>query len=73
MITGDRSEVKRLVKLVKTWIFEDPCIMIVHSLLSDRKGGEIVFRWVFFYAGCSQILTSKTDGVVTSLQIRSSA
>jgi len=43
MITGDRSEVKRLVQLVTTWILEDPCIMIVHSLLSGRKGGEIVF------------------------------
>jgi len=49
MITGDRSEVKRLVKLVTTWIFEDPCIMIVHSLLSGRKGGEIVFRCFFVY------------------------
>jgi hypothetical protein len=73
MITGDRSEVKRLVKLVTTWIFEDPCIMIVQSLLSGRKGGEIVFRVFFLYTGCSQILTSETDGVVKILQMRSPA
>jgi hypothetical protein len=72
MITGDRSEVKRHVNLVTTWIFEDPCITIVHSLLSGRKGGEIVFRW-FLYTECSQILTSEIDGVVTGLQITSPA
>ena len=72
VITGDRSEVKRLAKLVTTWILEDPCIMIVHSLLSGWKGGEIVYR-CFLYTGCSQILASETDGVVTSLPIRSLA
>jgi len=64
MITGDRSEVKRLVKLVTTC---DPRGPMYHDsslsfIKQEGKGNRIsVF---FLYTGCSQILASETNRVV---------
>ena len=63
MITGGRPEVKHLVKLVAPWILEDPCIMIVHSLLSDSQeeggGGEESYFGVFCIQGVQKLWRPK--------------
>jgi len=72
IIAGDRSEVKRLVQSVTTWILQDPCITIATLFYQPGRKGKPYFG-VFLYTGCSQILTSETDGIVTNLSIRAPA
>ena len=68
MIAGDRPEVKRLVKLVTALILEDPCLMVVHSVLSNSQASsEIVFQCILCIK-CRSI-----RAVVTRLSIRSIA
>jgi hypothetical protein len=74
MITGDRSEVKQTSCAFSNNL--DPRGPIDHDsplsfIRQERRGNRIpVF---FVYTGCSQILASDTDGVLTSLPIVSLA